>query len=93
MPLKCTKCKLPKRGHDGPIDNECVLDEIGEGAGAGKYQTPSDQDETEEDDPIDPQIPPANIDNNGARVKKTPSPRKPKHKVDNTALAFKEIPH
>ena len=93
MPPKCSNYKRPKRGHEGPVDQECVLDEVGEGAGAGKYQIPSDQIESEDED-IDPHVTP-NPDNPGAihKIKKSPSPRKHKSKVDSTGLAFKEILH
>ena len=82
MPPKCTKCHRPSRGHSGPVDNECTLDEAGEGLGMGQYQDLSFDSEREEKDKLD--------EAGGGQPrphKKIPTPRK----KSDAAFALKEI--
>ena len=38
MPLKCTKCSQPRRGHVGPADEGCTLADAGPGYGLGVHE-------------------------------------------------------
>ena len=42
MPPKCSRCSRPKRGHAGPVDEECALDMVQEGYDAGRYNEDSE---------------------------------------------------
>jgi hypothetical protein len=86
MPPKCLRCQRPRRGHVGPMDDDCSMDEpldphsdnIG-----GRGHDPSDS-EAEDNDPN--YVPPPN--GQGALPK---VPATPKHK--KSAFALKEILH
>ena len=46
--VKCTKCLRPIRGHSGPTDDECTLDQVGDNYGHGSYEDVSFDSETSE---------------------------------------------
>jgi hypothetical protein len=74
---KCGNCNRSKRGHEGPVDDECTLVKLEIGNGAGKFLEVSNSESEPED---------INLQFNGAQggaKPKTPSkspsdPKKPK---------------
>jgi hypothetical protein len=69
-PNKCNKCKRPRRGHEGPTDDECSMDVLELGDGNGKYLDVSDSD-------LEDTNPPVNGAGIGAKPK-TPKGNPPK---------------
>jgi hypothetical protein len=54
MPLKCTKCSRPRRGHVGPADEGCTLADAGPGYGLGVHEELSaDESEQSEQEKLD----------------------------------------
>jgi hypothetical protein len=51
-PTKCSKCNRPRRGHDGPTDDECLLNVLELGEGVGKYFDMSTESEQEDPNPL-----------------------------------------
>jgi hypothetical protein len=83
---KCSKCNRPKRGHEGPADEECNLEELMLGDGSGKYTEMSEESELEDISPL----------GNGARAKtpmKTPVKPAKLKREDAAALTMRELLH